>query len=373
MSAGSRYAVHLFRDFAPVAPLMAALAGRGGSGIPFQDTRWLSLWYKHFAAVGIEPLIAVVTEGEGAPAPDNVAMALPLVRRRKYLLPLVEFADRGITDYNLPFEGPRCPRSAADMRALVASLQKAVRPFALLRLSKMPREVGGRLNPFALLDETQAAALEAHNMVLPRQTDELLAGLSKKKRTEIGRIGRILDTLGEHRFAVTDAAADRAPVFDLIRRAQRVRVPGKNERYFLEDEGYRQFYDALVLGEAAAGFSVVSAIWLDGRPVAGLLGVRSDDRYVGLRIGVSDEPEIARLGLGKILLFRTAEWAIGRGIRVFDFSLGGTALKAWFHPEPFALVEYGSILNGIRMPQWLRPSPRPATQEQGEESPSIPG
>lgn len=353
MSATPGYEAHLFRDFSEVAPLLMQLAERQDALLPFQDMRWLSLWYEHFTRAGVKPLVVVVTGRGQKPVLDNVAMALPLVRRKKYLLPVVEFADRSVTDYNMPLEGPCCPTNPAEMHELVSVLRRAVRPYALFRLSKMPCEVKGRLNPFAMLEDAQPSGLEAHYVTLPGKGSDLLRALPKKKRVEIGRVSRILDTIGANRFGVAETVEEREAVFALIREAQRARVPDKNERYFLEDPGYREFYDALVLDPAYAGLSVVSAIWLDGRPVAGVLGVRRGDRYVALRIGVENSPEIMRLGLGKVLLFRTAEWATDQGLGVFDLSLGGNALKAWFHPDPFALIQYSSLFNGVRLPKWL--------------------
>ena len=373
MSAASDYDAHLFRDFSEVAPLLTQLAERQGALLPFQDMRWLSLWYEHFTRTGVKPLVVVVTGRGHKPVLDNVAMAFPLVRRRKYLLPVVEFADRSVTDYNMPLEGPCCPTNPVEMRELVSVLQRAVRPYALFRLTKMPREVRGKLNPFAMLEDIQPSGLEAHYVTLPGESGALMRDLPKKKRVEIGRVGRILDSMGDNRFGVAETVEERAAVFALICEAQRARVPGKNERYFLEDPGYREFYDALVLDPASAGLSVVSAIWLDGRPIAGVLGVRRGDRYVALRIGVKNSPEIMRLGLGKVLLLRTAEWATDQGLKIFDLSLGGNALKAWFHPDPFALIQYGSLFNGIHLPKWLL-GLLPAHQLAGHgEAESLPG
>ena len=302
------------------------------------------------------PLIAVVTEGpEGPEGPeaanvDNVAMVLPLIRRTRYLLPLVEFADRGVTDYNLPIAGPRAPQTAPDMEILMSALKKALRPFVLLRLADMPRELKGQLNPLARLEASGISKLTAHNLPLPADSTGFLRSFGKKKRTEIERVGRALDALGENHFAAVTTGRERGQVLALIQQAQRTRVPRKGYRYVLEEPGYRQFYETLVFDPSTAAVTVVSAIWLAHRPVAGLLGVRYDDRFIALRIGVSDEPEIMRLGLGKVLLMRTAEWAIDHKLSVFDFSIGSTPLKDWFHPEPFELIEFKSTFNGLLSP-----------------------
>lgn len=342
-----RYKVCTYADIDAVAPLLKELADRSVAGLVFQDLRWLRPWYESFALAGVTPLIAVVTEGCEAATVDNVAMVLPLIRRTKYLLPLVEFADRGVTDYNLPIAGPRAPQNRPDMQALMSALQKAVRPFALLWLAKMPRELKGQLNPLARLEASGITKLTAHHLPLPADSTGFLRSFGKKKRTEIERVGRALDALGENHFATAMTRHERGQVLALIQQAQRRRVPRTGYRYVLEEPGYRQFYETLVFDPRTADVTVVSAIWLADRPVAGLLGVRYDGRFIALRIGVGDEPEIMRLGLGKVLLMRTAEWAIDQKLRIFDFSIGSSSLKAWFHPDPFELIDFKSTFNGL--------------------------
>src|SRR5260370_7334865 len=66
---------------------------------PFQDTRWLEAWYAAFANVGdVEPLIAIVSD---AATSEQVAL-LPLVRRVRRGVRIIEFADLNLTDYNAP-------------------------------------------------------------------------------------------------------------------------------------------------------------------------------------------------------------------------------------------------------------------------------
>ncbi|MGE0231112.1 MAG: GNAT family N-acetyltransferase [Flavobacteriaceae bacterium] len=352
MTFAPEYQVRLLDDFASAEPLWTALSpAGGGANIAFQDRRWLSLWYRSFCADGrLRPVIAVVTAGAPDDAridPATVAMVLPLVRRTRYFLPVVEFADRGVSDYNLPLLGPRCPADPAMMDMAFLALKRALRPYALLRLRKMPAHVDGRCNPFGLLADTRPESLQAHNLRLSEGEGPFLQRLGKKKRSEIQRIGRALSQMGPTSFSVAAGAEERNAVFDVIRRAQRQRVPQKGDRYFLEDEGYREFYQSLVDDPEFAGMVTISGIWVGGAPVAGLLGLRHGNRYIGLRIGQSDDAEITRLGLGKVLLAETAQWAIDQGLEIFDFSLGGNALKTWFHPSPFALIAMTSYLNGI--------------------------
>ena len=363
------YGVRLFDDFSQVESLWACLTpGGGGANMAFQSSRWLSLWYRSFCADrGVRPVIAVIVDGPASDSeidPSTVAMVLPLVRRKRYFLPLVEFADRGVSDYNQVLLGPRSPVDRASMHAVFKALTRALRPYALLRLRKMPARIEGADNPFGLLSDARAERLQAHYLRLSESGGDFLRALSKKKRSEIQRIGRALEQIGPTSFSMASDPGERRAVFEVIQRAQRQRVPEKGDRYFLEEDGYRQFYRALVDEPEFAEMVTVSGIWVDGTPVAGLLGLRYGNRYICLRIGQSDDAEIVRLGLGKVLIAETAQWAIGQGLEIFDFSLGGNALKAWFHPSPFALIEVTSLLNGLVPSPFRELAMKPSQRQQ---------
>lgn len=352
MSRPVTYSVRLTSDIASVAPLWRTLSERGpAANFAFQDIRWLTLWYRHLAAAGkAQPLVAIILHGPDAGGeidPARVAMMLPLVRRTKFLLPIVEFADRGVTDYNIALPGPMVPKSKAAAELAFDALARAARPYVSLRLRKMPLHLSDVPHPFGLLDDAQPSALGAHNITLPTSSAGYIESFGKKKRTEIQRVRRSFEALGALRVGLAETPAERRQIFDLILSAQRRRVPEKGARYFLEDDGYRQFYQSLVDDPALTAFAMITGVWLDGRPIAGLLGLRRGNRYIALRIGQSDDAEVTRLGAGKLLIVETARWAIDAGLRIFDFSLGGNALKAWFHPEPFPLIEVERLFNGL--------------------------
>lgn len=346
------YSVRLFADVDSVARLWCDLSERGAaSNFAFQDIRWLRLWYRHLAADGrARPIIAVVVEGPEAAGeidPARVALVLPLVRRYKFGLPIVEFTDRGVTDYNIALPGPGVPTSKDAAERAFDALARALRPYVSLRLRKMPAALDGLPHPFACLDDAQMSRLAAHNVRLPVSEAAYLASLGKKKRSEMQRVRRSFEALGNLRIGIAQTLDERRDVFALIRAAQRRRVPDKGDRYFLEDEGYRQFYQSLVEDPTFDAFTTVTGVWLEDRPIAGLLGIRRGNRYIALRIGQADDPEVTRLGAGKLLLVETVKWAIEAGLGVFDLSLGSNSLKAWFHPDPFPLIEVERLFNGM--------------------------
>ena len=82
-------------------------AYRRGQATIFQHGKWLAAWYGAFAGQpGIEPLMATVRDR----ATGEIALLLPLIRRRLKRICVVEFADLELTDYNAPLLGPAAPR-----------------------------------------------------------------------------------------------------------------------------------------------------------------------------------------------------------------------------------------------------------------------
>src|SRR5882757_6587803 len=132
----------------------------GGTSTPFQHPQWLDAWSGAFAGVdGVEPLIAVITDA----ATGEQAVLLPLIRRLQKGIRIVEFADLDLTDYNAPLLGGAAPRDAKAARALWRDLKAALRRLPggadLMRLRKMPVELGLRPNPLALLDGASPCSL----------------------------------------------------------------------------------------------------------------------------------------------------------------------------------------------------------------------
>jgi len=126
---------------------------------PFQHRQWCAAWYDAFAgADGVEPLIAVITDA----ASGEQAALLPLIRRRHKGMRIVEFADLDLTDYNAPILGNAAPRDARAARALWRDLRAALRKMPggadLIRLRKVPADLGGRPNPLALLADAGPCA-----------------------------------------------------------------------------------------------------------------------------------------------------------------------------------------------------------------------
>src|ERR1700744_5799399 len=135
----ARYRVELFDDWKQAI----ARWTEARATTPFQDFRWLGAWYGAFTEV--EPVVAVITDARTL---EQVAL-LPLVRRTRRGVRIIEFADLDLNDYNAPLLAPAAPRDAAGARALWRNLTAALRRLQggadIVRLRKLPRGFDGRV------------------------------------------------------------------------------------------------------------------------------------------------------------------------------------------------------------------------------------
>ena len=330
------------------AAVLDALPFGQGPATPFQTRAWLACWYAAFCAqTDHAPLIAFVLDRArpDAPLAERLVMAMPLVQRRRRGLPLVEWADRGVTDVNLPLFGPR---PMDDVDAALDAVARAVRPYARLTWRKMPRASAGVDNPLAAATRARPEEIETFHLPLGGARKSLAAHLGSKKVRVLRRAKRILAETGhEPVFRFARSPAERRAILHLIARSQSARH-GDETGYLLDDPIYAGFYDALVAQDRdGEGLARLAAIWLEDRPIAGLLILVAYGRYVCVRLGMVDDPEIEKAGPGRLVVFEAAGWAADAGAQVLDLSLGANALKAWFRCEPQPLVKVTRYANGL--------------------------
>ncbi len=358
MASEARFAVTVARTAEAREAVFALADGASERLTPFQSSDWLKAWYASFCSAAQMPYITLVHEAHpraGRPDHERVAFALPLIRRWRYGLPMVEFADRGVTDYNLPIPGPAMPRDARSLEAAFAAVSAALRPHVRLALRKMPLvRADGTAFPVPpdLAPATsggECSPLSAYVCDLGASPDAFAARLGSKKAKDLRRRTRVLAGLGhEPAFRFAASAAERRAVLDLIARSQRSRY-GDEAGYLLDRPRYEAFYRTLACGNAAcggSGFARLAALWMGERPVAGLLALVRSGQCVVVRLGMVEDDEIARAGPGKLLLHAMGLWAAGEGLATLDLSLGHNDLKAWFRCRPIGLGERVTYANG---------------------------
>jgi CelD/BcsL family acetyltransferase involved in cellulose biosynthesis len=310
-------------------------------GSAFQHPLWLDALYRLLAPLeGAEPLAVVARRWTD----QEPALVLPLMRRRRHGLRLVEFADLRVSDYAMPV----C--DDATFAALVADpgararICELLRPFDLLRIKKAPDGVQPleRLFPGAA---RKPMNMSAHAVALPASYPEWETGtLSKTFGKQLRKKRRRLEREGEVRFELLQDPAEIVAHLADLQRLRAIRFPDD----FLQEDSYFHFYTRVALEGAAAGFARAYRLSLNGRSVGGSWGLSDRGRFLVLISGF-DYASWPGQSLGVLCYQDIARDGIARGDTVLDFTGGDEDYKRDFGTRPTGLSMVTAHGSGLGM------------------------
>jgi CelD/BcsL family acetyltransferase involved in cellulose biosynthesis len=318
-------------------------AYRGGQATIFQHGKWLAAWYGAFAGQpGIEPLVATVRDR----ATGEVALLLPLIRRKLKHVCVVEFADLELTDYNAPLLGPAAPRDPKAAATLWRDLRLALRRLPggadLIRFKKMPLDLQGGSNPLAMLDGTGPCSLNG-NLVTTGEDFELYKrSLKRDVRRVLDRSWRAFTAHPEAAFKIAGESGEALRFLATLDAQQGARMQHLGVNFILGDGAYADFYRNLV--RDGDGYAVVSALTVGEEIVATLFGVRSGPRYIMVRVSNAGE-KWSSCSPGRLVIERTMAALHTDGVREFDFSVGEYDYKRRFGVTELPLVDISAALS----------------------------
>ena len=321
---------------------------------PFQHRQWYDAWYGAFTgADGVEPLIAVVTDA----STGELAVMLPLIRRRQSNIRIVEFADLDLTDYNAPILGNAAPRDARAARVLWRDLLKALRRMQggadLIRLRKVPVDLDGRANPLALLDAAGPCSLNGNLVTTDENYDAWRYTLEKTVRKELERSWRVFTRDPAAAFKLITDHHEALKILSTTEVQQGTRMQSLGLNFVLNDETCAAFYRNLVRDGVGSGYALVSALTVGDEVVATLLGIRAGAHYVMIRISNAGE-KWSNCSPGRLIIERTMAALHQDGVREFDFSVGNYAYKRRFGVARLPLVDISAALSWRGLPYALR-------------------
>lgn len=325
-----------------------------GALTPFQDRHWLDAWYAAFGKLtDVEPLIAIVTDSATS---EQVAL-LPLVRRRRKGIRIVEFADLNLTDYNAPILAAAAPRDARAARAFWRDLKAALRHLPggadLVRLRKMAVDLDGRPNPLALLEGAGRCVLNGNVVTTGDDFDAYRYSLERTVRKELERSWRVFTREPAATFRIVTAPDDALRVLEEMEIQQGARMQHLGLSFNLNNDSCAAFYRQLVGENLDSGYVVLSALTVGQEVVATLLGIRCGPRYVMVRISNAGE-KWSNCSPGRLIIERTMAALHKEGVRHFDFSIGNYAYKRRFGVVPLPLADITAALSWRGIPSMLR-------------------
>jgi CelD/BcsL family acetyltransferase involved in cellulose biosynthesis len=343
----ARYRVELFDDWKEAA----ARWNETRSPAPFQDSRWIGAWYGAFADV--EAVIAVVTDARTL---EQVAL-VPLVRRVRRRLHIIEFADLDLTDYNAPLLGPAAPRDTASAQAmwreLLAALARMQGGADLIRLRKLPRDLDGRANPLALLEGTGRSAVNGNLVTTGEDFDAWRHSLGRNARKGFLKSWRVFTREPRAEFKVITAPEEASHAIAAMEVQQGARMQALGLSYSLNDQAYAAFYRDLVAANLGTGYAVLTALTVGEEVVATLLGIRNGARYVMVRFSNAGE-KWANCSPGLLVIERTMAALHADGVRSFDFGTGNYAYKRKFGVTQLPLLNITAALSWRGKPLAMR-------------------
>jgi CelD/BcsL family acetyltransferase involved in cellulose biosynthesis len=355
-SSASRFKIDFVADWKQAA---ASWSGEGQQ-TAFQHPLWLGAWYDAFDE--ISPLIAIV----GDTLTGRKVALVPLIRRVRHGVRIVEFADLNVTDYNAPILRAGVTFDMAEAReigrALIAELRNVPGGVDLVRLKKMPGKLANGINPLALLGREGSSSLNGN---IIETGEDFEAYRASVKRIQMPRYWRVFNRHPGAAFRLIDSVDEALKTIDVMDAQQQARMQKLGLKFVLNDGTHSTFYRDLVRRGLKEGYVVVSTLSCDEAVVATMLGIRQDDYFVVLRISNAGACW-AHCSPSKLVVERTMAALHEQGVRRFDFSVGNYAFKRRFGAVQFPLTDASIALGWRGIPlvlrdhaaQWLRRYPR---------------
>jgi CelD/BcsL family acetyltransferase involved in cellulose biosynthesis len=343
VSGRSDIAIDFVRDWREAASRLNA-----GRRTAFQHGYWLGAWYQAFDDVA--PLIAVVSD---VATGKDIAM-VPMISHVRRGIRIVEFADLGVSDNNAPILAPDAALDAAAGRAigraLVAALRTLPDGFDLLRLRKMPAEVGGKPNPLVSMGRIGSSSLNG-NLVL--MGDDYADYQASIKRMQMPRSWRVFSRHDGARFEIATDVARAYELMDVMDVQQQARMRELGSPFVLNDAAHARFYREVACQGIADGYAVVSALVCDEGVVGTSFGVRQGATYYLLRISHAGE-SWSSCSPGRLIIERTMAALHAKGVRRFDLSIGNQDYKRRFGAVRVPLTDVSVALSWRGLPFALR-------------------
>lgn len=269
---------------------------------------------------------------------ERLLLVLPLVRTQHKVIRRIEFADLGVSDYNVAVYDPlNAPTLLADPTLRVRIGQLLGR-CDVVSLEKLPDDdpVLAALFP---LGRRAPMRLSAYPTRLSGTWMEWRAcHLSKRLRSDLDRKRRSLARIDRLSFDVVRSAQEVRRAFDALRRFRAARFERIGAADLLQDPAYFEFY----VGQAIAGLTTGNArtysLSVGDAPVAVMFGLEHERTFSLLLLGF-DQETYPRPSLGLLIVEDGIRHSMAEGLTTFDFTIGDHPYKTEFGADVAPLFE----------------------------------
>lgn len=306
----------------------------------FQHPVWLSAFYENLVKNRpADPLIVTLHDESG------LAGLVPLVRRRKAGLLLLDSADLGVTDYAAPVLATRL--IDADRTKLQQGFRAAIGRHDILRIRPVREE---HLDAWALLLEAAPRRLDfsAHATELTEPFEEWRAAHVDRKLS--GQMVRKGKRWAKQHKVVLERLRDAKSIRLAIANLSKLRA-GRFEGDPIQEEAFEAFYASVAVAGADEGVAETWIMTSDNEPAGILFGLTHKGRFLYLLIG-ADYDRFGRHSPGLQMYDGIMQDWLARGGAVFDFTIGDEPFKMQFGAQATAMsviLQPGSLLGRVAM------------------------
>jgi CelD/BcsL family acetyltransferase involved in cellulose biosynthesis len=317
----------------------------------FQHPTWLDQVYRHRAPATRSTRVVVTIRDE---ADARLVAVLPLVRRRRCGVRLVEFADLGVSDYAAPV----IDRYAADRVLADPEVPRLVRAalggFDLLHVQKLK---GSATSTARLLGAPGVRRLpyDTHPVALPPATEDWREKLLDPSfARHLARKRKRLRPKGEYAVREVTDPDEVEAMLDRIRSFRAERFAERRAVDLMQDPDCFSFYSAVARQSAADGGPTrLSAIVVGGAPVAATLDLVDDGEHLFLIVGY-DFGRLRNYSLGLLIVDDLIDRAVAAGLHTFDLTVGNEGYKSDFGATPVPMYAVRSPRTPLgRLAGWV--------------------
>jgi CelD/BcsL family acetyltransferase involved in cellulose biosynthesis/predicted ATP-grasp superfamily ATP-dependent carboligase len=326
----------------------------------FQTFDWLATWNRYVGArEGVVPAIVVGTFAHG-----ETAFILPLAVEARRAARRLCWLGQELADYNAPLIARDFSRRVTSDRFVDAwhELRERMQRDPLLRhdwieLEKMPKTIGSQINPFTYLGVTPNAS----GAYITQLGSDWKKFYNDKRSSATRRRDRAkrrhMSEFGEVRFVTAADEDDARRIIEVLMEQKRRSFARKGIPDMFARPGCREFFLDLASNPKTRHLVHVSRVEIGTECVAANLGIIFGDCYYHILASFGGG-EAAHFGPGALHLRELLAYAIGKGLRRFDFTIGDEPYKLewsdvhvtlWDHST--AATWRGWPVNGLSIPR----------------------
>jgi CelD/BcsL family acetyltransferase involved in cellulose biosynthesis len=316
-------------------------------GAVFQTYEWLATWHRHIGVRrGVRPAIVIGRDGRG-----EIMLLLPLAVEHGRLARRLTWLGAEFCDYNAPLLARDFSMqvSIARFAQLWAEVLLRLRShprfsFDLVQLQQMPGLIGPQRNPLLHMRVTR----HPNNAFVVSLTDDW-GKLYAKRSSATRRHDRAKrNKLAEH----GPVACVHATTAEEIARTLEILIEQKS-RWFaemgvsdmFEKPGCREFFFDIATNPQTRHLTHVSRLEVGGTTLATSFGLSFGERFYYVQASYDRGSKLARFAPGMALLHDLMRFAIGRGLRLFDLSIGSERYKQEWCDTELNLYDHVAAVN----------------------------